>query len=684
MQNIQLYIENQRMDMFKDESVSLTQTIQNVRDIGKIFTNFTKTFSLPASKDNNKVFKHYYNFNITSGFDARTKKSATIELNFLPFEKGKIKLEGVDMRDNKPYAYRVTFFGNTVDLKDVLGEDKLDALSWLDDNFTIDYSNTEVRLRLQNGYDTTVDSVSYTDAIITPLIAHNFRLYYDLSAHVQDSRNLAHAQAGQKNGVLWSDLKYAIRVHVLIKAIEATYPSLSFSTDFFNTSNTRYHNLYLWMQRKKGNLVEDDQEFTSQVTEFSGTPSPVYVSTSPIATTITVERKITNISLTTVMSDSSVLYDVLIYRDGALLTSVVGISGDQSSLDITFTGSIEDGDLTVFVRGTESVIFNTFTLGFVDITPSSPAEQTIDAAVAEITEVIEFYPTKNVPEIKVIDFLTGLFKLFNLTAFTEDDGTIKVQTLDNFYASGTSFTIDEYVDMSQKQVNVALPYKEISFKFKGTKSLLASVFNQLTNRDWGSIEYNNNELLDGGTYKVEVPFEHMQFERLPDGTGGARENVQVGYMIDENEQPIKGEPLLFYSIYNNSSPTTISFLDSLGTSHIAIPESGYTGYYIPSNSVSLSASTDDTVLHFGLETNEWAPSENFDGTLFEDLYKNYIQDVFNTKRRLIKLKAFLPLKILRTYTLADKFVLGNQEYRINSITTNLGTGESDLELLNIV
>ena len=251
MQNIQLYIENQRMDMFKDESVSLTQTIQNVRDIGKIFTNFTKTFSLPASKDNNKVFKHYYNFNITSGFDARTKKSATIELNFLPFEKGKIKLEGVDMRDNKPYAYRVTFFGNTVDLKDVLGEDKLDALSWLDTNFTIDYSNTEVRLRLQDGYDTTVDSVSYTDAIITPLIAHNFRLYYDSSTHVQDTRNLAHESPGSKNGVLWSDLKYAIRVHVLIKAIEATYPSLSFSTDFFNTSNTRYHNLYLWMQRKK-------------------------------------------------------------------------------------------------------------------------------------------------------------------------------------------------------------------------------------------------------------------------------------------------------------------------------------------------------------------------------------------------------------------------------------------------
>ena len=90
MQSIQLYIEGQRVDMFKDESVSITQSIQNVKDIAKVFTEFTKTFTLPASKTNNKIFKHYYNFDITGGFDARTKKDATLELNYLPFKKGKI------------------------------------------------------------------------------------------------------------------------------------------------------------------------------------------------------------------------------------------------------------------------------------------------------------------------------------------------------------------------------------------------------------------------------------------------------------------------------------------------------------------------------------------------------------------------------------------------------------------
>ncbi len=63
-----------RVDMFKDESVSITQSIQNVKDIAKVFTEFTKTFALPASKTNNKIFKHYYNFDITGALMREQRK----------------------------------------------------------------------------------------------------------------------------------------------------------------------------------------------------------------------------------------------------------------------------------------------------------------------------------------------------------------------------------------------------------------------------------------------------------------------------------------------------------------------------------------------------------------------------------------------------------------------------------
>ncbi len=91
MQKLQLYISSvnnnptlaqfQRVDLFKDETVSISLSIQNIKKPDKIFTEFTQTFTIPASKINNKLFEHYYNFDITNGFDARNKREAKIELN---------------------------------------------------------------------------------------------------------------------------------------------------------------------------------------------------------------------------------------------------------------------------------------------------------------------------------------------------------------------------------------------------------------------------------------------------------------------------------------------------------------------------------------------------------------------------------------------------------------------------
>ena len=80
--------------------------------------------------------------------------------------------------------------------------------------------------------------------------------------------------------------------------------------------------------------------------------------------------------------------------------------------------------------------------------------------------------------MKVIDFLTGLFKMFNLTTFVEEDGTIYVDDLDSFYANkksiSTAYDISEFVDVNSSQVDVALPYREVSFSYEDTDTFLAA------------------------------------------------------------------------------------------------------------------------------------------------------------------------------------------------------------------
>ena len=188
MLKLQLYIEGEAVELFDDESVSLTQTIQNVRDISKIFTDFSKTFNVPASKVNNKIFKHFYNYSIV-GFDAGTKKSSEIYLNHQLFKKGKIKLEGASLKAGKAHTYRITFFGDTINMKDLLSDDKIGGLDILYD-FNFDYNSTNVISYLQDGLDVTIDGVNYPDAVIIPLITHTDRLFYDSTSSESQSGNL--------------------------------------------------------------------------------------------------------------------------------------------------------------------------------------------------------------------------------------------------------------------------------------------------------------------------------------------------------------------------------------------------------------------------------------------------------------------------------------------------------------
>ena len=134
--------------------------------------------------------------------------------------------------------------------------------------------------------------------------------------------------------------------------------------------------------------------------------------------------------------------------------------------------------------------------GFADGSPWG--SETYDTGTFNAEANVEFIITEQIPDMKIIDFLTAIFKMFNLTAYYVSDaqdadfGKIKVQKLDDFYAVGTSYDISEYVDTNTSQVNVALPYREIDFSYEGTGTLLALQYQQLQNKVWGSEGFTGN------------------------------------------------------------------------------------------------------------------------------------------------------------------------------------------------
>jgi DUF4097 and DUF4098 domain-containing protein YvlB len=107
-----------RIELFSDEKISVNSSIQNVNDISKTFTDYSQTFVIPASKQNNKIFKHWYENSNDSGFSTLVKADAYIELDTIPFRTGKIQLESCNIKDNQPDSYSITFIGTLGTLKD--------------------------------------------------------------------------------------------------------------------------------------------------------------------------------------------------------------------------------------------------------------------------------------------------------------------------------------------------------------------------------------------------------------------------------------------------------------------------------------------------------------------------------------------------------------------------------------
>ena len=810
MQELIIYIQPQqrdrveqdyvKVDLFNDENVSLTQVIQDIRDIDKVFTDYSRTFNLPASAKNNKLFQHWYNPNI-EGFDANIQSNAKIELNYQPFREGKVKLQEVTMKDNKPHTYKITFFGKTVNLNNLFGEDKLNNLEWLN-NFTYENNAANVLAGLQNGKDFTVNSVTYNDAIIYPLITHSQRYNYSTSGletevtsgaatstinyqltdtnnnftdvvavndivlnvtqnivglvlSVIDNNNLKlsltasfssgdtykiyRTDAGNisynsssydlnynRHGIYPEDLKPAIKLSLIIKAIEEQYNINFKSGEFFD--NAAFTNLYLWLHRNTGKLSVagsvslNDGSFpftcdagSADCSYFLNTANECDFTESTGRTTLlgisVALQELTYIAtITPDSSYTSVPYTIEIVNLNtnnveAVLDSAVG----TNSLEVKygqFNNAINVGQFrTLYVRVSSESAFLfgcNISLNYESSISGGVRTANFNSNSSVIGLVGNILPALEAPNIKVIDFLKGIFKMFNLTAYLDSNDSVVVKTLDTFYNdSTTTHDLTEYVEKNQHTVSEALPFTTIDLSYPEPETKLAKAYSEINNFEYGKAEYIADASV-GNNYNIEAPFDHLLYERLnkPDGT---QTQVQYGYFVNENEESILGKPLIFYAIHQTPLATgfnsPMNFVDSTRPTNGTLPvnpvsSSPVTSYFMPHNANTtgtsaiapypIDADAPAYNLNFGSEINSYTLTDygGNNNSLFQNYYQEYIQRVFNTKTRIFKFKAVLPLKFLLTYSLADRvFILGKM-FTINKITTDLQTGRSTLELLN--
>lgn len=78
---VRIFVGGRELDLFNDENIEVNSTIQNIQDISKTFTDFSQSFSIPTSPNNNAIFQHFYQNDTNATINYQERIPAYIEVD---------------------------------------------------------------------------------------------------------------------------------------------------------------------------------------------------------------------------------------------------------------------------------------------------------------------------------------------------------------------------------------------------------------------------------------------------------------------------------------------------------------------------------------------------------------------------------------------------------------------------
>lgn len=607
-----IYVNNELLDTFKDEVIQVTSTVKQLSDISKVFTDFSQSFNIPASPKNNRILKHYYDFNIKNPLDTRKKLPAYIQLDGIDFVNGFIRVENVKMQFANPISYEITFFGNLVNLTNLFKET---LLSELDFSF---YNHTYDATTVQFGRDTGV----LNKDIVYPFISRYRRWFYnsDPAKNINDDENLNI----YFNDINFDEFKPAIKFDVIIAQIESLY---GIKLNGFIKSNPDLDNLYMWLNANDGEKVNG----------FSGFQTVNF----PFGTNFTLNN---DFAYNIYNLDRSEVEKIFTIR-------VINVATNEVYQEVTNENAIYINapatpiTVRIEVSSVNTISVLSLLFEYVFITPIIVQSNQIDL-------VITVDVAKNFSELKVIDFISGIVKMFNLIITSDDGINFTFTPLQEWYNSGKIIDITDYVSFKEYDISKPTIYNQVNFKFEESSTTLAEQFNTLFGYRWGDSSYKvldeDDNQVEGEAYDIELPFQQTVYERLID--------------------------------LNTGEMTNLVWSEGLGLENHLFFAMQREGEFNPSKTNSIFI-FDQIFLSFNAENDEFTLQIN-NNSLFYKYYQDYISDIFSIRRKEMNITCRLPNHLITTLKLNDRVVIDKIRFIIEEMDINLLTGVAEMKLLN--
>jgi hypothetical protein len=654
MRQVQVYIEGQKIELFEDEQINVTSSVQNINDISKVFTDFSQSFTVPASTVNNEIFQHFYQTDVDGTIDHNIRRNALIEIDLTTFRRGKISIEKANIKNSHAENYQLTFYGEIRTLKDLFGEDKLNQLDLTSLEFA--FTGTDIYNRIT---DLTTDyDVRY------PLIASN-RLW----TYHHGSEDIT----TNSKSIRYNELFPAVKIIRLFDAIANDY-GVTFTGTFL--SDPRFTNVFLYGKNTnvysfitESTDVKIDQVISTVIVD-STLPNPadltytdIYQDEINVLYAQDVQFSIISFEI---LNQSTVgTWYIDVFQDGNYYQTIQGTTTGVFG-NISFQ-NISGLNTTLTFKMKANVAMNIDMLINYQITGTNGLSNYAQISTLQTAMSGNVSINSTIPDMKVSDFFTGVLKEFNCTCVATSENVFEILPLEDWYGQGAIVDITQYTDIDSIDIERIKLYKKIAFKYQQSESFVNRNFFRISNSEYGNVEYQF--AYDGDEYVIETPFENLLFTRSIDNSNNY---AVLGYNLNESYNAYTPKPMLLY-LYgesNDLSAHPIKFDD--GTTHQDIDSFAQFGQDLTYQNTKYS-------LNFGAE-NSVIHLETIQQGLYAEYYFPYLINLFNLKNRLVHVKTNLPISLLTNLKLNDRLIIRDKRYIINEMKSNLTTGQVDFSL----
>jgi hypothetical protein len=666
MRTVQLYVENQRIDLFQDEAISVTSSIQNISDLQSVFSDFSQTFTVPCTPNNSAIFEHYYNNDVDTTINHQNRRDARIEIDHIPFRSGRLQLEKSQIKEGFANNYQVSFYGDNVTLKDIIGETKIGDLDYVDLNH--DYSGAEIQDRIEIEPDVTDYDVRY------PLIS---------SSRVWQYGDASGNDISITGGAIdYTELFPAVRMKSILDLIGTTF-GITFDGVFLDSK--RFTNAFMWFKNKESltyytppkrirfGIGNPDTDFLTESIAHLRYAPPYSLLTGSYDSAENIQHSIS----VEVSTGSSIDYFLDIYKDGV---QVLSLSGNGSQV-FNFVNNHSnysglDSDYSFYIRSTAVMTFSadvtytlTYTLvehaGFAVVASSNETDVYTETTPTSLTTIVQTDLQQLAPDMKVMDFLRGIFRTFNQTCYSLSSLVYRIEPLENFYNNGIEWNITPYVTTEEIEVNRPKLFKEIKLSYQQSQSFMNREFYDLFKREYSSLTAVFD--YDGGDYSIELPFEtllHNQFTAT---------DLQVAYCLG-TEPEYKNYVPKPVILYMYEQKTGQSFKFDNGSTVDTVTD------YMPFGQ-DVQYNSEEHSLNFGSEYSTLTLDVE-DNSLYRDYYEPYLLNLYNQKSRQLNVTAMLPLGMLTNLKLNDTLIIRDKKYIINDMVSGLTSGSVKFNLIS--